>query len=156
MLSNNFRFKKFCFAFVFMILSGTYASDNTSQCEIKLEHNFIYHDFDGGDYQDTFISFEHEACPIGKYCSIFSIAENQDDEMPCYIDIEYFNTAKLAFEYNDRVKLTSNSNYTMTEISEKGKWETLFDKFYEQTLGNMSDAYILRNKSGRKASLHVI
>ena len=115
---------------------------------------YVFHHFNGGDIQDVFMAWGGKACPTGQYCSFFSIPENQGDGMHCYIDIEYFNTTKLEFESNDRIKLTSNLklNDQTTEISDKKNWETLFARNFEDNLRNLSDAYVLRNTSGRKTS----
>ena len=105
------------------------------------------HPFHQGDYSDIFM------LDGNKYYSIFSIPNSQDEKMPCYIDIEFFNITTRKFDFNDRVSITEGlkSNDQLAVFSEMSKWKILYDSYSEATLSSTnSSSFLLQNMTGRK------
>ena len=145
---NNFKQNIPWLTFIFFLSSGLIKAGDSNRCEIQLKHmkneNHPYH---GGDYSDIFLKTGN------KYRSIFSVPKRQDEKMPCFIGIEYFNVTTRTFDAIDWVDLTSNlkSDHQLPEPSAKGKWETIYHDRPKTILAKtQSDAYILRNTSGKK------
>ena len=154
---------------VFLILSTVFlfrlsSAKNSSfvkpedRCDITKKHrkNGVHdkiHPYKGGDYSDIFLPAPKQ----GQFQSLFSIPENQNERMPCYIEIEYFNIVNGTGKYvlNDTAILTDvlENNISSEETSKKGIWVTL----HKKSLTTQSEAYILRSTSGKNyynASLH--
>ena len=106
------------------------------RCEVGGGPGFV-----GGDNYDIF--YDHDK--NGKVEAYIAVSKEQDNQMPCYIRIERYNTSRQNYDFDDKVFLTKNlKSSNRSEASEKRKWRAFHDT---------KDNYKIESTSGMLLSL---